>query len=185
MALVREYKFGSGDPTFDITVELVNPEQWESWMHANEKFQEYYKELFRDCIFEIHRYLIRVTPVMSGRLRAGWTGILNKYNVDYTRAFTDTSLLDHAYINWNQQAIMEGMAESQWMDADFDVSIINSVPYSEMVEFGTSKMSGQYFTNKARYKGEYILTKAIDDWFKEITAKAELVKAPKVEEVAA
>ena len=185
MPEVKDSYTSPGDHTFSITVTFVNPDQWNTWLNCNVLFLEYYTKLFRQCVYETHKYLIRVTPLQTGRLRAGWTGILNKYNIDYTAAFLDTSLLDHAFIKYDQTAIAEGMTMSQFQDAPFDVTLINSVPYAEFVEFGTSKQESQNFTNKARYKGEYIFKKAIDDWFRDMTNQAEIVEPQPVEEVVA
>jgi len=185
MSSVKDYVATTGDPTFRISITFVNPDEWDKWFEANTLFTEYYKTLFRQCVYEIHKYLIRVTPIQTGRLRAGWTGILNKYGIDYTAAFSDYSLLDHLNLQLSQQAVMEGFALSQFIDEELDVTIINSVPYSEYVEFGTSRMEGQNFTNKARYKGEYVFKKAIDDWFKEMSQKQDIVEPKQVEEVVA
>ena len=191
MAEVKDYSFAKkygkdvSDPTFAITITFANPDEWSKWSEANALFTEYYKILFRQCVYEIHKYLIRVTPLQTGRLRAGWTGILNKYGIDYSAAFMDTALLDHAFIKYDQTAIIEGMAMSDYLDEELDVILINNVPYGEYVEFGTSRMEGQNFTNKARYKGEYVFKKNIKDWFKEITQKQDIVEPQPVEEVIA
>jgi hypothetical protein len=171
-----------GERAFSLRITWKNPEVLQQWMELDTIFKEKYKILFREVVFQVHKYLIRITPVMSGRLRAGWTGILNKYNQDYTAAFTDTSLLDHAYIKYDQQAIAEGMAMSQFLDEDFVKVIINDVLYGDYVEVGTSRMQGQHFTRKAMYKAEYIFKKEFDDWFKEIAIKGEIVEPTKPEE---
>jgi len=185
MASFKDYKPLTGDPTFSISIEFVNPEQWDNWLNSSQKFEEYYTTMFRECVFQIHKYLIRLTPLRSGRLRAGWTGILNRYNINYEAAFTDTTFLHRALINYDQKAIQEGMAMSQFQDNEYDVTIVNTVPYAEYLEFGTSRIDGQHFTNKARYKGEYVFEKELNDWFKEITFKGEVVKPEPVEEVVA
>lgn len=185
MNRIKDYVASTGNPSFSITITFVDPEKWNTWLNASTLFYEYYIDLFRQCVYETHKYLIRLTPIQTGKLRAGWTGILTKYNIDYTAAFLDTSLLDHAYIKYDQAAIQEGFTMSQYIDSPLDVTIINTVPYAEYVEFGTSKMEGQNYTNKARYKGEYIFKKEIDDWFKEMSQQAEIVKPQPVEEVVA
>lgn len=170
---------------FSISMTFKNPEEWNKWLNANTLFNDYYKKLFKQCVFEIHKYLIRLTPMQTGRLRGGWTGILNKYGIDYSAAMADVSLLDHFINKVDSAAIAEGMALSNFRDSDLLVTIMNDVFYGEYVEFGTSKMEGQAFTDRARYKGEYIFTKEIDDWFKEMTEKQDLVPPPPVEEVTA
>lgn len=170
---------------FTIDIKFSPPEAWNEWLKAGDLFTDYYKIMFKECVYQIHKYLIRVTPMQTGRLRGGWTGILNKYGIDYSAAMADTSLLDHFVDKVDSIAIAEGMGLSNFIDEDLCVSIINNVFYGEHVEFGTSKMEGQAFTEKARYKGEYIFKKAMDDWFAEMTAKQEVTKPPILEEVGA
>jgi len=175
----------TGTHLFSIDFKFSPLEAWNTWFNSGELFTDYYKIMFKQCVFQIHKYLIRLTPMQTGRLRGGWTGILNKYGIDYSAAMADTSLLDHFIDKVDSVAIAEGMALSDFKDDDLYASIINNVFYGEFVEFGTSKMEGQAFTDKARYKGEYIFTKAMNDWFAEMTAKQEVVKPPVLEEVAA
>jgi len=173
---------------YSLTITFVNPEKWKTFMAMTPDFMEKYAILFKNCVFESHRYLIRVTPIQTGRLRAGWTGILNKYNQDYTRAFADTALLDFIAIDGkplSQEAIMEGMAMSQFIDSEFNVSLINNVPYSEFVEYGTSKMEGRYFTKQASYKAEYIFEHSMEEWIRQMSIAGEVTNPPEVEEVSA
>ena len=188
MPAVKDYTPTTGKPVFQITLSFKNIEVWEYWEKASDDFEEQYKNLFRQCVYEIHKYLIRLTPIQSGELRSGWTGILDRYAIDYTRQFMDMSLLDvkaNTGKPLDQVAVARGKTLSQWADLPLDVTVINNVPYSEFVEFGTSKMQGQHFTNRSRYKGEFLIKKEVGDWFTEMASKGMITKPQKVEEITA
>lgn len=177
-----------GNPTFSISFEFKNPELFEQWAELEKEFSEYYYILYRNCVYETHKYLLRITPIQTGMLRAGWTGILNKYNIDYTRAFSDVMLLDipaNSGQPLSQEAITKGMALSLFVDTKDEISIMNNVPYADYVDAGTSKMQGQNFTIRAMYKGEFIFKKAMEDWLNEIYINGEVTKPKPVEEVVA
>ena len=176
---------------FTVTIRVVNPDKWDRFLDIENAFMAKFKELFMNCVFETHRYLIRITPMRTGRLRGGWVSILDKYNQDYTRAFYDVSLLhipsDSPGV-LDAQAIMDGVRNSSFLDLypdKLDVTLINQVSYGEYVEWGTSKMEGQNFTNRAMYKAEHIIAEAFDKWLKDITNAGDIVEPRPVEEVTA
>ena len=175
------------DRKWNLTITIINPDVWKEFSELSPTFLEYCKVLFKDIVFESHRYLIRVTPMLTGRLRGGWTAILNKYNVDYAAAFMDVSLVTGHNEPLSQEAIKEGMALSQYIDEmdKMDVTIINGVEYAEYVEFGTSMMEGRYYTTKAMYKAEHIMQQAFSAWFRKMTEQQRVVLPDPIEAVAA
>ena len=179
------YRARTGTPEFSLNIEIVNPELWNRFMNLTPLFEEKYKDYFKEIVFQCHKYLIRVTPIQTGRLRGGWTGILNKYNIDYTREFMDMTLLD-VMANTGKaldvKAINEGMALSTFEEAEYVMSVTNNVLYGEYVEFGTSKMEARYFTTRALYKSEFIFKKALSDWFKEISESGDIVDPKPIED---
>lgn len=178
------YVFTGGDKNFDLTITIHNPEDWEKWTKVSSIFLDNFKTLFRYAVLEANKYLIRATPLMSGRLRGGWTALLNKYNVDYSAAFMDVTLVEGHNEPLSQEAIMEGMALSSYIDTDFMITLVNGVPYADYVESGTARMEGRHFTLKAMYKSELIIKNYIEQWVKMCSDKSEIVPPPKqMEEV--
>ena len=164
---------------------IVNPDVWQHWMNLTPLFSEYYIQLFRNCVFESHKYLIRVTPVDTGRLRAGWTSILKKYQIDYQMAFLDLSLVDSPALNpLDPSMIAIGEKESVSVDLPLAIAVENNVPYAAYMEYGTSVMAGRHFTNRARYKAELILKNAFEDWLKEMVNVGDVVPPKPVKEMA-
>jgi hypothetical protein len=169
-------------------VKLENPERLEEWLKIKDDFKREAKALFLQTVFEIHKYLIRVSPLDTGELRGGWTGILNKYNQDYSVPLMDTSLYDH-WKNTNKSQygreyhfaldqVLKGAGQSSFEDAPFDITLINSVPHGEEMENGNSKIQGRHTTELARYKGEYWFNQVFNTWFEQIAKEEKIVKAP-------
>ncbi|MFA6971828.1 MAG: HK97 gp10 family phage protein [Gallionella sp.] len=170
---------------FKIRIDVVDVEKWNHFLNLTPEFYDKYHRLFRNAVYEAHRYLIRVTPFDTGRLRAGWTSVLEKYRIDYAMAFIDTSLIETRSTVVDPAAIEEGKGLSTMVDQPFDVTVTNNVPYAQYVEYGTSKMQGRHFTQKAMYKAEYILAKAFDAWFKQMAEAGDITEPLTLEEVTA
>jgi len=168
---------------FNIFIQIPNPIAWDEFSNLGFLFNAYYPKMFRDCVLETHRYLIRTTPIDTGRLRGGWTAYLDKYQADYAMAFMDTSLIETKSSILSSAAIQEGKALSQVAESGQDVTLTNNVDYGGYVEFGTSRMQGRHFTVRAMYKGEHVIANAFDKWFKECNSAGALVEPKKVEEV--
>jgi len=167
---------------FTVHITLDNPEVWDEWLNCPGLFMKYWEDYFREIVFECHRYLIRVTPISTGRLRAGWTGILNKYNQDYQAEMMDTSLVEYVRdYKPNLEAQVEGLSLSQYVDEAFIKTLINNVPYGEYNEWGTSIIAGQFFTHKAMFKSEQIFKDAVENWYKLLTETGRVVEPPPVE----
>lgn len=179
------YVFTGGDKNFSLTITINNPKQWDMWENISSIFMDNFKTMFKYAVFDANKYLIRLTPLMSGRLRGGWTALLNKYNIDYSAAFMDVTLVTGHNEPLNSEAIMEGIALSSFIDTDFMVTLVNGVPYADYVETGTSKMEGQHFTLKAMYKSELIIKKYAEEWFRQCSEKSEIVAPKQTEEVQA
>ena len=89
-----------------------------------------FKTLFKYAVFDCNKYLIRATPMRTGRLRGGWTALLNKYNIDYSAAFMDVTLVEGHNEPLSEEAIREGTALSSFIDTDFMITLVNSVEIS-------------------------------------------------------
>ena len=170
-----------------FTIELENPERLQEWFRIKDDFRKEAKALYLQTVFQIHKYLIRVSPLDTGELRGGWTGILNKYNQDFSVVIQDSSLYDH----WKSQnksqygreyhfamdQVIKGAQQSQFEESELDVTIINNVPYGEYLENGTSKIPARNTTELARYKGEYWFNERFNEWFEEIAKEEKITPA--------
>lgn len=170
--------------TFEIKLE--NPEVLETWLRIKPEFESKAKALFLQTVFEIHKFLIRVSPDDTGELKGGWTAILNKYNQDYSMEIQDHTLYD----SWKQSnttpegrayhfaidQVLKGASQSTFEDAPFDITIRNNVPHAEYLENGTSKIPGRHTTELARYKGEAWFNSAFNDWFEKIAKEGKIVE---------
>jgi hypothetical protein len=177
------YVFTGKDKNFSLTITINTPEKWDRWENATSIFMENFKLLFRYAVFDANKYLIRATPMLSGRLRGGWTAYLNKYNVDYSAAFMDVTLVTGHNEPLSEEAIREGMALSSYIDTEFLVSLVNGVEYADYVETGTSKMEGQHFTARTMYKSEYIIKRYVEEWVQRCSEQGEIVVPVQGEEV--
>jgi len=177
------YVYTGGDKNFGCTITLITPEKWDMWAGISSMFMDNCKLLFKYAVFDTNKYLIRATPLQTGRLRGGWTALLNKYNIDYSAAFMDVTLVTGHNEPLSQEAIREGMALSSYIDTDFLVTLVNDVDYGDYVETGTSKMEGQHFTAKTMYKAELIIKRNLENWFQQCAEKNEIVKPTQMEEV--
>lgn len=161
-------------------IKLLNPERYEEMIRTNEDFQREVKGEFLRTVFEIHKFLIRISPVDTGELRGGWAGILAKYGQDYTTPISDPSL--YPYWKGHQEhmsdiAISLGLSECKIFELPLDIEIQNEVPQAYYMEVGTSKMQGHPTTDIARFKGEHYFNQVFNEWFDKI-AKAEKVVKP-------
>ena len=171
-----------------FSIGLENSEILAQWLNINVDFYRQAESLFLQTVFQIHKYLIRISPVDTGEVRGGWTAVLNKYRQDYTVAMTDFSLYDswkqgnktpegrEYHFAWDQ--VSKGANQSQFEEAPMDITVINSVPQAEYMETGTGKIQARETTELARYKGEYFFNEIFNDWFEDI-AKEGKVTQPK------
>ena len=180
-----------------ITLKVENLKQFSNDIQGSDKkFSEFYKKLYLEITLEIHKYLIRLTPAHTGKLRGGWTGILDKYRKDYTRQMQDTSLYDsfkkanktpeHRVYSFNSGAIKEGQSLSQYKDGlpkETQISITNNVPYKDIHEFGTNKIPGKQFTLRALYKGELWFEREFSKWLDKISKAGAVVPPDPVPEI--
>jgi hypothetical protein len=82
--------------------------------------------------------------------------------------------------------INEGKGMSSFTEAPLNVNLMNNVPYGEHQEWGTmTGVAGRYFTLRALYKSEYIMSKAIEDWMKACSANGRISIPKKPQEVVA
>ena len=187
-------QLGSG--TVHLTVSVGNPKEVKEIEDSFKKFDEYYRKLYKDLVGACHRYLIRVTPLHTGKLRGGWTSYLDKYQMDYSKQIFDTSL----YGTWKKSnkteeyrsyamdstKVDEGKAFSRLEDnlpKITDVSIENLVEYKDSMDFGTSKVPGRHFTDVALYKSEHWFEKYFSQWLAKMEKAGLVVPPPVVDEI--
>ena len=186
----------TGGSPFKMSIKIENPEDLKKMGNLVKDFNKFYEKLFLNLIFEVHKYLIRLTPLDTGRLRGGWTGILEKYRVDYGKQIKDTSLYDvfkganaapeNREYHFSGAEVQRGRSESSYEDglpSDTEISITNNVPYKDAQDFGTSVMPGKHFTIQAVYKGEFLFEQQLDKWLKKISRAGAIVPPDKVPEI--
>jgi len=171
----------------EFKIELLNPERYEEMLRTDADFQREAKVEFLQAVFAIHKYLIKISPVDTGELRGGWAGILRKYNQDFTMELMDFSLYDGwkatnktpegREYHFSLDAVNLGVSESLTEELPLDITVINSVPQAEYMEYGTAKIQGRATTDIARFKGEFYFRQIFDSWFDAI-AKAGVVVKP-------
>lgn len=158
---------------FSIVIVVSEPERWNKYLDMSPKFKAGYDKIFKDTVIEGHKYLIRITPVETGRLRGGWTAYLDSKRVDYAAAFMDASLVDIRNFDLDPIAISEGKALSSFSESVDQITIVNSVPYGSYLEDGTSRIAARHFTKKAVYKIENIFAKKVQAWVNECSDAGE------------
>lgn len=179
---------------FSVSVE--NPQKVKELEKSFAKFDGYYKKLYKDLIGTCHKYLIRVTPLHTGKLRGGWTAFLDKYQIDYSKQLFDTSLYG-AWKKSNKTAeyrsyaidstkVEEGKSFSRLEDAlpwHTEVSIENTVAYKDAMDFGTATIPGRHFTDIALYKSEHWFEKYFSQWLTRMEKAGAVVPPPVPEEI--
>lgn len=186
----------AGNGTLKLTVSVDNPKDVKKIEDSLKKFDEYYRKLYKDLVGVCHKYLIRVTPLHTGKLRGGWTAFLDKYQIDYSRQLFDTSL----YGAWKKSnkteeyrsyapdstKVAEGKAFSHLEDAlprITEVSIENQVEYKDAMDFGTAAVPGRHFTDIAVYKSELWFEKYFSMWLARMEKAGAVVPPPDVEDI--
>lgn len=181
---------------FSVAFTIENPKEVKKSEKLLQKFDRLYKELFVNLVGEIHKYLIRITPIHTGKLRGGWTAFLNKHQIDYIKQLYDTTLydaykkanisLEHRDYKVDSASVEAGKGMSSLEDklpGDTDVAVDNKVPYKDYMDFGTSTIPGRHFTDLARYKGELWFQIYFNEWFKRMEKAGAIVEPPKVSEI--
>jgi len=170
---------------FRVSLTIENPELIKQWFDMKDEFTKRAEAVFLRYVFQVHKYLIRLTPVDGGELRGGWTSILDKYSQSYDRQFFDTALYDpwkaanktpyFQEYHWDPSLIAKGKTESEFQDNPFNVILINNVPHGEYLEFGTSLIQGRHFLELSRYKAELWFPVIFESWFKKISQEGKVV----------
>ena len=189
-----EQRETNGNLRFTVSVE--NPEKVKEIEKSFAKFDEYYKKLYKDLVGASHKYLIRVTPLHTGKLRGGWTAFLDKYQIDYSRQLYDTTLYDtwkrgnktEGYRNYapdsSQVAAGKGLSHLEdSLPSSTNISIENAVEYKDDMDFGTRFVPGRHFTDIALYKAEHWFDKHFSQWLAKMEKAGAIVPPPKVEEI--
>ena len=179
-----------------MAVSVDHPEKVKALEDSMKKFDEYYKKFYKDLVGACHRYLIRLTPLHTGKLRGGWTAFLDKYQIDYSKQLYDTSLYsswkkanktpEHREYAPDSSKVEEGKALSHVEDAlpqDTVVSIENMVEYKDSMDFGTSQIPGRHFTDQAMYKSAHWFEKYFTLWLAKMEKAGAVVPPPAVEDI--
>lgn len=170
---------------FEFTIALENPERLEEIYNLDKDFERQAKGLFLETVFQIHKYLIQISPMDTGELRGGWTALLLKYNKDFSVQLRDESLYNvwkesnkteyGKNYHFDPKEFQKGVSQSFLEELPLDISIINTVPQAYYLEFGTSKIPARHTVELARYKGEYTLVKNFEEWFEDIAKNEKIV----------
>lgn len=170
---------------FTVSIVIDNPEVLNLWLSMGDEFVKRAETVFLRYAFQVHKYLIRLSPADTGRLRGGWTALLEKYNQPYARQLFDTSLYDPIKAenktpysqdyHWDTTAIEEGRGMSSVQETPFNITLQNDVPYGEHQEFGTSLIQGKHFVELAKYKAELWFPVIFDKWFSKISKEGKIV----------
>jgi hypothetical protein len=180
----------------NVTLRFNNLSSLKQYEGMEAKFKEYAAALYINAISEIHKYLLRLTPIHTGKLRGGWTAFLDKYQKDYSRQLFDTSLSniykksnvskEHKSYVFSMGAVGDGKQYSILTDklpGELSVSISNSTPYGTALNFGTSEIPGQHFVEQALYKSDYWLRTCFDNWLQAIAKAGTIVPPTAVPEI--
>jgi len=172
-----------------MTVHIENPEVINEWLALHPRFEAEYDKTYQKFIFEVHKYLIRVTPIDTGELRGGWTSWLDANSIDYARQMADLSIAEKAPnrdYHITAEGVDIGKTFSQYeAPTPRDITIINNVPYGLYMEVGTSKLAARNFMESTRFKAEFIWDKTIKDWFKQIESANDVVESDGIQDTAA
>lgn len=182
--------------TLRLTVSVENPKKIKELEDSLKKFDEYYRKLYKDLVGACHKYLIRVTPIHSGKLRGGWTSYLDKYQIDYSKQLYDTSLYgswkksnkteEYRSYKFDSTKVDEGKGFSRLEDGlprITEVSIENQVEYKDSMDFGTATVPGRHFTDIALYKSEHWFEKYFKQWLASMEKAGAVVPPPEVQEI--
>ena len=174
---------------FQATIRIENPEVLRQWLAMGDDFTAHFEKFFGDFIFEVHKYLIRVSPIDTGMLRGGWASWLDKNNIDYSRQLYDTSIAEKAPgrdYHFDPAAVEEGKAYSTFEAPNpLDITILNTVPYGIFLEVGTSKIPARNFVELTRFKAESWAERLFHAWEKKIYDAGEMVAPDTAEEIVA
>lgn len=172
-----------------VTFQIDNPQVLNEWLGVGEQFKGELEKTFTGFVFEVHKYLIRITPIDTGELRGGWTSWLDRNQIDYSRQLFDTSIAEKAPgrdYHITPEGVEEGKQFSQFEAPNpLDITIINDVPYGIFLEMGTSRMAARNFVEQARFKAEFLFEETFNNWFRKIESTDDVVEADPPQEAAA
>jgi len=164
---------------FVIEVDIINKKVFEELQKLGDEFEDELNKTFKRLIFDVNKYLIRVTPIDTGELRGGWTAFLDSEQEDYSKQIFDTSLAIKAIgrdFKISASGVAKGKDFSKFeFPTPLDFTIINSVPYGFFLEHGTSKLQARNFVAITRYKAENRFTTVFTKWFNDIGEAQKIV----------
>ena len=114
-----------------IGVKITPTDFLERFTWASVVYYEGVSIVFRTSVFQFLAMLIRIHRVDSGRMKAGWTAIMNQYSYNYSKSWTPGP-------KENAEAIAEGMAAGSFeyypSTDPWNITVINGVKYAGIVE---------------------------------------------------
>ena len=164
---------------FTVELEILNPEVLKKFDELGREFERELAKAFKELVFDVHKYLIRITPIDTGELRGGWTAFLDSQRISYSQQIFDTSVAIKARnrpYRPSAAAVQKGRANSRYeFPNPLNVTLINQVPHAFYLEHGTARIQGRNFTALARYKAELRFNSVLGEWFKQIADAGEIV----------
>ena len=131
--VVLNYQFTQGTVTLNTNT-LEDVAKYFDKQHV--EFVSKCQLVHRKLLFQILRFLIRICPVDTGRLRGSWTPFMEKYgNQGYWKWMTDASMAASTRKTprkgFSMEAVSQGKGEGQFVDSPMDTTIISNVSYAE------------------------------------------------------
>lgn len=163
---------------FVIDIAFEDLKRLEALTKLGNEFEREANKVFETLVFDIHKYLIRVTPLDTGQLRGGWTAFLDSKRISYSQQIFDPSLAIKARSRTFHPTladVQKGRVLSKYNANETTVTLFNLVPYAFYLEHGTARLQGRNFTAMARFKGELRFRTVYNQWFQQISDAGEIV----------
>lgn len=134
--------------TKDVTLKDATMKDVVKWFDKqHEQFALAAMKVHRKTVFEILIYLLRVCPVLTGRLRGSWTPYLDRYGkqASYSRFLSDKSLVRSAPKTalgtfkakikevLSLDAVSKGKAEGSFTESGMLTTVSSNVVYAAKV----------------------------------------------------
>jgi len=127
--------------------------------------------IHRKTVFQILTRIIRLCNVDTGRLRASFTPLMDKWGWKGFEPYMRMTPMDggHAPENFSDRAVQEGKNEGQFIDALLDTTISSNVVYASDVN-GKSQ-----FLTRALVWGDDKYKKNFEDFFNAAVAQGWII----------
>lgn len=135
----------------------------------------------RKIVFMVLRYLIRICPVDTGRLRGSFTPFFDKYsNSSYSKWLADSSMAPSdrktPKKGFSQTSVQEGKNEGEFVDSDMETTIMSNVFYAGYADNTTNYLAktlvyGDNVYNKTF--GQFLDAAATAGWIPDVDPNSE------------